>query len=60
MLPTKFQLIWPNGYRREDFLKSANHKHSIEITHFVLIHLQTWLPQVIPVLDWSISKNLLI
>jgi len=25
-----------------------------------LIHLQTWLPQAIPVLDWSISKNLLI
>jgi hypothetical protein len=23
-------------------------------------HLQTWLPQAIPVLDWSISKNLLI
>jgi hypothetical protein len=32
----------------------------LEITHFVLIHLQTWLPQAIPVLDWSISKNLLI
>jgi hypothetical protein len=30
------------------------------ITHFALIHLQTWLPQAIPVLDWSISKNLLI
>jgi hypothetical protein len=23
MLPTKFQFIWPNGYRREEFLKSA-------------------------------------
>jgi hypothetical protein len=22
-----------------------------------LIHLQTWLPQAIPVLDWSISKK---
>jgi hypothetical protein len=33
---------------------------SLEITPFVLIHLQTWLPQAIPVLDWSISKNLLI
>jgi len=33
---------------------------SIEITHFILLHLQTWLPQAIPVLDWSISKNLLI
>jgi hypothetical protein len=26
MLPTKFQFIWPNGYRREEFLKSANQK----------------------------------
>jgi hypothetical protein len=26
MLPTKFRLIWPNGYRREEFLKSANQK----------------------------------
>jgi hypothetical protein len=37
MLPTKFQYIWPNGFRG--------------------IHLQTWLPQAIPVLDWSISKK---
>jgi hypothetical protein len=26
MLPTKFQFIWPKGYRREEFLKSANQK----------------------------------
>jgi hypothetical protein len=26
MLPTKFRIIWPCGYRREDFLKSANQK----------------------------------
>jgi hypothetical protein len=26
MLPTKFRFIWPNGYRREEFLKSANQK----------------------------------
>ena len=26
MLPTKFQFIWPNGNRREEFLKSANQK----------------------------------
>ena len=26
MLPTKFRFIWPNGYRREEFLKSANKK----------------------------------
>jgi hypothetical protein len=26
MLPTKFQFIWPSGYRREEFFKSANQK----------------------------------
>ena len=26
MLPTKFRFIWLNGYRREEFLKSANQK----------------------------------
>jgi hypothetical protein len=31
---------------------------SIKTAHFVPIHLQTCLPQSIPVSDWSISKNL--
>jgi hypothetical protein len=26
MLRTKFWFIWPNGYRREEFFKSANQK----------------------------------
>jgi hypothetical protein len=26
MLSTKFWIIWPSGYRREEFLKSANQK----------------------------------
>jgi hypothetical protein len=26
MLPIKFRFIWPNGYRREEFFKSANQK----------------------------------
>jgi hypothetical protein len=26
MLPTKFQFIWPSGFRGEDFKKSANQK----------------------------------
>jgi hypothetical protein len=26
MLPTKFRFIWPNGFRGEEFLKSANQK----------------------------------
>jgi hypothetical protein len=31
----------------------------LEITNFVLIHLQTWLPQTIPVLDSIRNKNCL-
>ena len=31
MLPTKFQFIWPNGYRREDFFKSANQKQGSSV-----------------------------
>ena len=42
-----------------NLVRSIYGRSFIEITHFVLIHLQTWLPQAIPVLDWSISKNLL-
>ena len=26
MLPTKLRFIWPNDYRREEFLKSVNQK----------------------------------
>jgi hypothetical protein len=26
MLPTKFQFIWPSGFRGEEFKKSANRK----------------------------------
>jgi hypothetical protein len=26
MLPTKFPIIWPSGFRGEEFLKSANQK----------------------------------
>ena len=26
MLPTKFRYIWPNGFRGEEFLTSANQK----------------------------------
>jgi hypothetical protein len=47
------QMIW-------NLVRSTYGRSSIEITHFVLIHLQTWLPQAIPDLDWSISENLLI
>jgi hypothetical protein len=29
MLPTKFWFIWPSGFRREDFFKSANQKQEL-------------------------------
>jgi hypothetical protein len=32
-------------------------RSSIDIAHFVPIHLQTWLPQTILVSDWLISKK---
>jgi hypothetical protein len=31
MLPTKFRFIWPSGFRREDFLKSANQKQKLPV-----------------------------
>ena len=29
MLPNKFQFIWPSGFRKEDFFKSANQKQEL-------------------------------
>jgi hypothetical protein len=31
MLPTKFRLIWPSGFRGEDFKKSANQKQEFSV-----------------------------
>jgi hypothetical protein len=31
MLPTRFQLIWPSGFRGEDFFKSANQKQELPV-----------------------------
>jgi hypothetical protein len=42
-----------------NFVGSLYGRSSVKIAHFVLIHLQTWLPQAILVSDWSISKNIL-
>jgi hypothetical protein len=28
-VPTTFQLIWPSGFRGEDFFKSANQKQEL-------------------------------
>jgi hypothetical protein len=31
MLPTKFRLIWPSGFRGEDLKKSANQKQELAV-----------------------------
>jgi hypothetical protein len=31
MLPTKFRIIWQSGFRREEFLKSANQKQELPV-----------------------------
>jgi hypothetical protein len=31
MLLTKFQFIWPSGFRGEDFKKSANQKQELPV-----------------------------
>jgi hypothetical protein len=31
MLPTKFWVIWPSGFRGEDFLKLANQKEELPV-----------------------------
>jgi hypothetical protein len=32
MLPTKLRFIWPNGFRGEEFFKSANQKQELSVT----------------------------
>jgi hypothetical protein len=31
MFPTKFQFIWPSGFREEDFKKLANQKQDLPV-----------------------------
>jgi hypothetical protein len=31
MLPTKFQIIYPSGFRGEEFKKSANQKQELSV-----------------------------
>ena len=31
MLPTKFRIIWPSGFRGEDFQKSTNQKQEFPV-----------------------------
>jgi hypothetical protein len=50
----------PLGQMNRNLGGSIYGRSSIKSSHFVPIHMQTGLPQVIPVSDWSISKNLLL
>jgi hypothetical protein len=36
MHPTKFRYIWPNGFRGEEFLKSANQKQKSPVAAMYL------------------------
>jgi hypothetical protein len=31
MIPTKFQFIWPSGFREEDLKKSANQNQELPV-----------------------------
>jgi hypothetical protein len=31
MLPTKFRIIWPSGFREEEIKKSANQKQELPV-----------------------------
>jgi hypothetical protein len=37
MLPTKFQFIWPSGFRGKDFLESTNKKKELLVAAMFVI-----------------------
>jgi hypothetical protein len=58
MLPTKFQFIWPSGFRGEEFKKSANQKQESPVAAmFVSGSGRNEHSFAILVSDWSISKK---
>jgi hypothetical protein len=50
----------PLGQMNRNLIGSIYGRSSIKSDNFFPIYLQTWPPQAILVLDWSISKNLLL
>ena len=36
MLPTKFQFIWPSGFREEDLKKSSNQKQELPVADMII------------------------
>jgi hypothetical protein len=47
----------PLGQINRNIVRSIYGKSSSTIAYFVMIWKQAWLPQDIPVSDWSISKK---
>jgi hypothetical protein len=37
MLPTKFRIIWPSGFRGEEFYKSENQKQESPVVEFMFM-----------------------
>jgi hypothetical protein len=37
MLPTKFRVIWPSGFRGKDFYKSTNQKKELPVAAMFVI-----------------------
>jgi hypothetical protein len=48
----------PHSQMMRNLLGSIYGRSSINSSHFVLIHLQTWPPQAILVSEWSITKKI--
>jgi hypothetical protein len=48
MLPTKFRIIWPSGFRGQEFKKSVNHKKESSV---VVMFVNGWPND--PKLGWK-------
>ena len=60
LISKKSSPLKPPGQMNQNLVGSILGRSSVKIAHLVPIRYQTWLPQVILVSDWLISKNLLL